>query len=190
MSTRVGAILPVCEAAHTLESKVAEILDALPITAARFELTLVDDGSMDETADVAQSLAARFPQVRVVGHPTRLGLAETVQTGLDNADGGIILMGNGAYQFDPRDLSTLWRLRDLEREAARSTARPASGGGLEGIWQQLGFQVISRATFEQYRLAQAVEAIARIDAKSRESRTTPSVRPKFLGRIRNFSWGE
>ena len=190
MSTRVGAILPVCEAAHTLEHKVAEILDALPTTATRFQLLLVDDGSLDETAEIAQSLAARFPQVRFASHPTRLGLAETVQTGLDNSDGGFILLGNDAYQFDPRDLATMWRLRDLERQGARTVAPRPATGNLETIWLQLGFQVIRRSSFEKHRLAQAVEAMARIDAKERQTRPAPSARPKFLGRIRNFTWGE
>jgi glycosyltransferase involved in cell wall biosynthesis len=133
LSTTLGVLLPVYNAQHVLAQGVADLLEVLAEWAPRFELVIIDDGSTDDTADIALDLAARYPQVRVLGHRARLGLVGAIQTGLDGTDGRIILIGNDAYQLEPDDLRAAWRLRDIERQSAQSGgSRPPTKGAAAG----------------------------------------------------------
>jgi glycosyltransferase involved in cell wall biosynthesis len=202
LKTPLRLLLPVYNAQHSLAGGVAGIMEMLPEWAERFELTIIDDGSNDDTAEATRELAARFPQVRVVRHPIRLGLVEAVQTGLDHAEADVILVGGNAYQLDPDDLRSLWRLRDREQEPAggpdasqarEQSAQPAKLPKLKlpiaSLGRQLPFQVIRRATFDAVRLDEALHAIARVD-DARRAIPDASPRPKFLSRVRRFALGE
>lgn len=168
-----SVLLPVYNAQRNLEAAVAEILEVLAQATGRFELAILDDGSTDETAEVARELAARYPQIRVIRHPVRLGLAEAIQTGLDHMPGELILVGDEDYCMNRDDLRTLWQLRDAEWRMSRQ-ARPAAAvePWLEKLlaWtprsadRRRGFQPISRQAFERFRMGQAAEMFGRVDA--------------------------
>jgi glycosyltransferase involved in cell wall biosynthesis len=193
LSTTLGVLLPVYNAQSDLAARVADLLEVLGEWAFRFELVIFDDGSTDDTAEIALDLAARYPQVRVLGNRIRLGLSAAIQSGLANADCRIILIGNDAYQLEPDDLRAVWRLRDIERQSARrgdsgwpTQAAAASGAGagklpFARLCQQLGFQLCWRAAFEQFRLAHAINATARIDAPARGSGSGASSPAKYSG---------
>ena len=106
----VSVLLPVFNAQHRLENQVAALLDVLAELTDRFDVLIVDDGSPDDTIDVARQLALVYPQVSAVRHPLRLGLAEAVQTGLDQTDGDILFVGDEHAGIDPADLRRLWPL--------------------------------------------------------------------------------
>ena len=63
MKPSVTVLLPVYNAQHRLERQVAEILDVLPELTSRFELMIIDDGSTDDSFEVARHLALKYPQV-------------------------------------------------------------------------------------------------------------------------------
>jgi hypothetical protein len=202
LKTPLRVLLPVYNAQHRLAEGVTEILEVLPEFADRFELVIIDDGSSDDTAETARALAAQFPQVNVIRHPVRLGLGEAIQTGLDEAASEIILFGNGAYELDLEDLRTLWRLRDTERDLVRGADRRLAPGNkaanprnglklpLSKVPQQLGFQMIHRSTFDELRLSQAIDAIARIDQSAPVLPAVKANRPNFLDRVKRLALGE
>jgi hypothetical protein len=197
LNTPLSVLLPVHNAQHSLAAGVADILDALPVWAERFELIMIDDGSTDDTAEVALELATQFPQVRVVRHPVRLGLTEAMQTGMDEADADVILVGNDTYQLDLDDLRALWRLRDTQRELSRRgdplepgpQKSPGRKPPIARLAQQLGFQMIERATFEQSQFAQAVDAIARVDSRIRPKVPGATTTPNLLERVKRLTLG-
>ena len=194
MKSPLCVLLPVYNAQHGLAGGLSHILEVLPEWSDRFELVIVDDGSEDDTAEIAREAAARFPQVRLLRHPIHLGLAETIQTGLDQSRAEHILIGNDGYQFDVEDLRTLWRLRDAQREMPQPLLAPAAMHDppatkppLQRVVHQLGFQLIRRATFDDLRLAQAADTIARIDVECRAGRHPASPQPNFVERLKRFT---
>ena len=50
-----------------------------------FEVIVVDDGSADSTAEIADELARTYPQVRAVHHPTNRDYGAALQTGFRSA---------------------------------------------------------------------------------------------------------
>ena len=57
MKPSVTVLLPIHNAQHRLERQVAEILDVLPELTSRFELLIIDDGSTDDSFEVARHLS-------------------------------------------------------------------------------------------------------------------------------------
>jgi glycosyltransferase involved in cell wall biosynthesis len=199
----LSMLLPVYNAHHNLERSAGEILELLGEMSDHFELCILDDGSTDDTAEAAGELAASYPQVRVIRHPVRLGLAEALQTGLDNTLCETILFGHDDYSLDPYDLMTLWRLREVERRMAAHTRslptiyeewlaklqawRPGRGPRV------VDYQLIRRTTFEQFRLEQAAQISLRVDRladRSAKSSAAEVLRPNFLGKVKRFAWQE
>jgi glycosyltransferase involved in cell wall biosynthesis len=214
---KLRVLLPVYNAQQTLEASVSEILEVLAEWTGHVELCVLDDGSTDETAEVAHEVAARYPQVASIRHPVRLGLAEAIQTAFDHAPGDIALVGDEQYSLDADDLRTLWRVREIERRGVERDgverhgierhravdARPKSSieeGWLEKLQaskplcsqarRRRGLEIIRRASFEQFRLEHAAQRIGRIDLDNRGLSSGPVLRPNFLGRGKRFSWHE
>jgi glycosyltransferase involved in cell wall biosynthesis len=57
-----------------------------------FEILIVNDGSRDNTAELANDLALKNNLVRVIHHPVNLNLGRALQTGFKNARGEILVV--------------------------------------------------------------------------------------------------
>jgi glycosyltransferase involved in cell wall biosynthesis len=105
-------VLPVHNVQHDLLHSVETILDDLGDRYPEFELLIIDDGSTDDTRDVARDLLALFPQVRLIERPTQYGLDAAIQIALRNARGQQV-----SIAVTPGDLS---RVRFRRIESART----------------------------------------------------------------------
>lgn len=72
----------------------------LALTGRAWELVVVDDGSPDGTADIAERLAAAQP-VRVVRRAGKAGLASAVIAGFAAAQGDVLLVMDGDLSHPP-----------------------------------------------------------------------------------------
>lgn len=72
-----------------------------------WELVLVDDGSADGTAALAEAEARADPRVRLVRLAKNYGQTAAMQAGFDAARGRIVVSMDGDLQNDPRDIPKL-----------------------------------------------------------------------------------
>ena len=79
---------------------------------ADFEVIIVDDGSSDETARIADRLAACQNAVKVVHHPANLGYGAALQSGFKAATKQLIFYTDGDGQFDIAEMPPLLPLID------------------------------------------------------------------------------
>jgi glycosyltransferase involved in cell wall biosynthesis len=72
-----------------------------------WEIIVVDDGSRDRTREVAESIAADCPQVRVISHGENRGYGAALRTGFDSARMDYVFFTDADLQFDITDLLSL-----------------------------------------------------------------------------------
>lgn len=72
----------------------------------KFEIVIVEDGSPDKTAEIADSLAKKFsPHVRVIHHKRNLGYGPALRTGFKKADKyDYVFYTDSDAQFDVSEL--------------------------------------------------------------------------------------
>lgn len=84
---------------------VRRALEAVARITEDFEIIVVDDGSIDQTARVVEQLAAQEPRVRLIRHPRNLGYGAAIRSGLAAARNDLIFYSDGDGQFDLNELS-------------------------------------------------------------------------------------
>jgi glycosyltransferase involved in cell wall biosynthesis len=74
-----------------------------------YEVIVVDDGSADATAEIADELARTYPaHVRAIHHPQNRDYGAALQTGFRSATKDLIFYTDGDGQYDPAELAVLW----------------------------------------------------------------------------------
>ena len=70
----ISVVVPLYNEVENLAPTVETIVRALSVSVEDYEVIVVDDGSTDGTDRVADALAARFSEVRVIHNPRNMGL--------------------------------------------------------------------------------------------------------------------
>ncbi len=94
--------------APSLPGVAAEVLAALSKVASRFELLVVDDGSRDGTAKVAEDLALLHREIRVLRHPRNRGVGAAFRSAMSAARFGVLGYIDGDGQYEGADLALLF----------------------------------------------------------------------------------
>jgi glycosyltransferase involved in cell wall biosynthesis len=77
------------------------------------EVIIVDDGSGDDSASVAEGLCDAHGEVRLVRHPRNRGKGAALRTGFAQARGDLVAVQDADLEYDPEDLKRLLEpLRD------------------------------------------------------------------------------
>lgn len=120
-SAKISVVIPV----HNEEQQIGAILTRLQAVADFHEIIVVDDGSLDCTA---QTIAS-FGDVRLISHPYNLGNGAAVKTGLRAATGDVIVLMDGDGQHPPEDIPHL-----LEHIGRYDMVVGARSKGSESWW--------------------------------------------------------
>jgi hypothetical protein len=123
MPTEVQAAPKVTAAVLTYDGR--ELLEVmLPTLLAQryedFEVVVIDDGSSDDTVEYLQ---ANWPQVRVVSNPGNLGVAVSLNRGVQAARGEYVALLNNDVELEPEWLGTLVRTLEEHPQAASATGK-------------------------------------------------------------------
>jgi len=115
MQPRVSVIIGVYNCASTL----VESLDSIARqTYADWEMILCDDGSKDNTLQVAQEWAKCDPRVKVLVNDRNLGLARTLDRCIAEAQGEFLARQDGDDLSEPDRLAKLVAAMDAHPEVA------------------------------------------------------------------------
>lgn len=100
MSSCLSVVIPAFNEEATLVAVTQKIL-AVPHL---HEVVIVDDCSTDRTGDIAEELAQRFPQVKVLHHRTNRGKTEALKTGFAHTAGDVVIVQDADLEYDPSDI--------------------------------------------------------------------------------------
>ena len=109
MQPTLSVLVPVYNAQCVLGQLIGQWIEILPDLTPHFELLIIDDGSTDATSEIAYELARDYPQIGLVRHPSRLGMAAAVRTGMTRTSGEMVLVRDEQSRADLYDLPKLWR---------------------------------------------------------------------------------
>ncbi len=99
--------MPCFNEAEVLAEVLRGAVAVLPEFVSEFEIIVVDDGSSDNTASVAERFAERNDCVRLVRHTMNRGYGAAVSSGLRAAHGELVCFTDGDGQFNLLDLPQL-----------------------------------------------------------------------------------
>jgi glycosyltransferase involved in cell wall biosynthesis len=107
MKSRVISIVVPCyNESKTLETIITRVLVA-DVSGLEREIVIVDDGSQDDSVNIAKALAERHPNIRVLEHQTNQGKGAALRTGFEAATGEIILVQDADLEYSPSDYPRL-----------------------------------------------------------------------------------
>lgn len=104
----LSLFFPCHNEAENIDALVADALAALPTLANAYEIIIVDDGSRDDTAKVAEQMTQRYGEVvRLVRHDVNRGYGAALRSGFAAARYNFLAYTDGDRQFRVADLARL-----------------------------------------------------------------------------------
>lgn len=104
--------IPAYNDAETLPSLVEEAVEIAGQITDDYEVLIIDDGSKDNTSEVARELVSRFPKVRLHVHPVNLGFGPTIRECYTMPESEWVFFAPGDAQIPPRELLKLMPYKD------------------------------------------------------------------------------
>jgi glycosyltransferase involved in cell wall biosynthesis len=104
----LSVFFPAYNDSGTIASLVITSLKAAQRLTPDFEVIIVNDGSADATAAIADELARTYPQVRVVHHDKNRGYGGALRSGFAAATRDLVFYTDGDAQYDPAEMEALW----------------------------------------------------------------------------------
>jgi len=101
---KLSIIVPVFNEEATLE----EIVQRVRETPLEKEIIAVDDGSSDNSTRILEKMEQDFaPDFKYIKHEKNRGKGAAIRTGLDLANGDLVLIQDADLEYDPKEYSQL-----------------------------------------------------------------------------------
>ena len=140
----LSIVVPAFNEAATIEKVLRRV--AAQELGGPYEVIVVDDGSTDGTAAIAES--AGIDCVRVVRQPANRGKGAAVRAGIAQTRGGIVIIQDADLEYDPVDIPRL--LDPLRRDVADAVYGTRLRGGepqrAHLFWHYAGNRFLSLLT--------------------------------------------
>ena len=104
----LSVFFPAYNDSGTIASLVIAAHRAAKALTPNFEILIINDGSADSTAAIADELARTYPEVRAIHHAKNRGYGGALRTGFAEASKDVIFYTDGDAQYDPAELALLW----------------------------------------------------------------------------------
>ena len=106
-SPDVSVLIPAKDEAENLPLFMELAAEAFAGGGVRYEVIVVDDGSVDGSWTVLEELRSRYPFLRAVRHRVRRGIADALRTGYLHARGRVLVFYPADLQYKPEDIPRL-----------------------------------------------------------------------------------
>ncbi len=103
----VSVLVPAKDEAENLPLFMEQAAAAFAGSPHRFEVIVIDDGSVDRTWAVLQELATQYSFLRLARHRAKRGIADALRTGYLAARGDVLVFYPADLQFKPEDIPRL-----------------------------------------------------------------------------------
>jgi glycosyltransferase involved in cell wall biosynthesis len=101
---KLSIVIPVFNEAKTIETVLDRINECVTDV---YEIVVVDDASVDETAALVTKRAGADPRVRLLRHSRNLGKTAALRTGFAAVAGDLVVIQDADLEYDPADIPDL-----------------------------------------------------------------------------------
>lgn len=101
---QLSIIMPAFNEEKTIVKVLHSLLKEVPEID---EIIVVDDGSTDRTAQLAETLAQQYAQIKVLRQPKNGGKTAALRAGFAASTGDIVLVQDADMEYDPVDIPEL-----------------------------------------------------------------------------------
>lgn len=148
---RVSFVVPAKDEEGRLGGSLRRLIDFVEVQPYASQIIVVDDGSTDRTAQVAQQAAAELParvSFALIRHERNRGKGAAVRTGVRAADGDVVLYLDADLSTPPEETPKLLGLLSAGADVAIGT-RLGPGGkdqrASQPVWRRLGGRAFAAA---------------------------------------------
>lgn len=103
----LSIIIPAYNEEATLEMLVEKVRSVELIGDMTKELVIVNDCSSDKTAEIAEGLAQKYPEISYYKHEINKGKGAALHTGIKEAKGNYIIVQDADLEYDPNEFNIL-----------------------------------------------------------------------------------
>ena len=103
----LSVFFPAYNDEKTIGNLVEKAFQILPSVAQRYEVIVVNDGSIDKTAQVLMNLTQKYQNFRVITHNINRGYGGALKSGFKAAKGDYVFYTDGDGQYDVGELLKL-----------------------------------------------------------------------------------
>jgi glycosyltransferase involved in cell wall biosynthesis len=103
----VSVLVPAKDEAENLPLFMEQARAAFASAPQRYEVIVIDDGSVDDSWAVLQRLATQYPFLKPVRHGVRRGIADALRTGYLHSRGSVLVFYPADLQYKPEDIPRL-----------------------------------------------------------------------------------
>ena len=129
----VSACFPAFNDAGSIGWVARRAREALESTGRGFEILILDDGSVDRTAEVLERLSAEIPELKPLRHGRNRGYGATLRDLFAAARFPLVVYTDGDGQFDPGELTRLLEAATPDVQLVNGFRRKRADGPLRGV---------------------------------------------------------
>ena len=108
---KLSVVLPCFNEEENIKRISAELLPILRNLEEDFEIIAVDDGSTDNSEK--EILKIKEPRIKLIKHPKNLGLGFALRTGVNKAEGDLLITLDADFTYSPKFIPLL--LENMEK---------------------------------------------------------------------------
>ena len=104
MRKKISIIVPLFNEEECLELLYERIIESVSSLGLSYEILFVDDGSTDDTFNLASKIADKDKKTKVIKFRKNYGQTAAMTAGIEHASGDILITMDGDLQNDPDDI--------------------------------------------------------------------------------------
>lgn len=102
-------IAPMYNEANNIETTIVKIQETLSTFGKPWELILVDDGSTDNTLDIARDFELKMENLLIIHYPVNYGRGKALRTGFEHAKGKYVVTIDFDLSYSPEHVLTIYQ---------------------------------------------------------------------------------
>lgn len=114
MKPDISVFFPTYNEQDTITEVINKTVEVMEEIANDYEITIVNDGSIDDTPKIVENLAKKNKNIKMVTHPVNRGYGVALRSGITNSKYDLIFYTDADMQFD---ISEIKRLLPLIKKA-------------------------------------------------------------------------